>query len=202
MWFTRFIWQGPLTPQTHQKNNKIKRKKQKQTNKKKTLPPAHPLCYATNTITWWQTKKTSSAYTTNTTGKCDAPPTSTALPSPQRCPLNKGGGRWFEKTESIDWWAVRSWSSFSCNVTEPKIKKERDLFPHPDPLIIFDQCVSLTTSDRLPPSAQQRPRWPHFFFPPLEKWLIYFCGFVSNTPNGTTPPPPWRVFKKPSSKVF
>lgn len=177
MWFTRFIWQGPLTPQTHQKNNKIKRKKQKQTNKKKTLPPAHPLCYATNTITWWQTKKTSSAYTTNTTGKCDAPPTSTALPSPQRCPLNKGGEMIWKNR--IDWlMSCPKLKQFQlqCDGTKDK-KRERSVSPSRSTDHLWPMCFS----DYLWPTSTQRSAattLTTLFFPPsgeMTNIFLWFC---------------------------
>lgn len=65
-------------------------------------------------------KETSSAYTTNTTGKRDAPLISTALVQPQRRPRNKG-----EKdlnTKTIDWLIDElSEAEAVSGVTEPKI---------------------------------------------------------------------------------
>lgn len=164
MWFkTAFVQQGPLTLTS--------------------IPPARPQCYSTNTITWWQTKKTSSALTTNTTGNCDV--RQLPLVRPQRCPLIKVGEKRCEQKNRNGWLAVRSWSSFSCNVTKPKIKRDRNLFPHPNPLIACDQCASPTTFDRPPPSAERRPRWPR---PPPGEMTKIFSDFGSNTSNGTTPP--------------
>lgn len=141
----------------------------KKRKKKKTpLPLSLPLCYWTNTITWWQTKKTSSAYTTNTTGKCDAPPIFTALPSEQ------GEMIWTEK-QTIDWWAVQSWSSFSCNVTKPTIKRENSL---PVPMH-RSSLTRVCFSDYFWPTSTQRSA--AFTFPPhVEKWLKRFGGFCFN----------------------